>query len=904
MVAVAILLAILILQSLQGSTGFSRRLAPAYTTHAPILIASDADFTPANGVVGGTGTPGDPFVIAGWEIDTSTANAIDVRNTRANFVLRNISAVKSDPGAPSNYAVYLANVTDAQAEYVNTADGVAGITVRNSDRVHVAHVNATAADFDRSNHVGVTASVFRGFGISVTGGSNVTVSTNHVLGPNGSIWVRSMTAVVVDSNVLNGPGVIVNSTRDAAITGNRITGGQITLCCGPNDQIMISGNEIGGGWEGLAAIAASNVTIQGNNFSAIARSAIRLEGSFAVNVLMNRISDSGTGITVRWGTHDVSIRHNGFAGNQVQAIVDTATSIMWDDGYPSGGNFWSDYTGVDNCSGPNQDVCPDPDGIGDTPYTIDANNSDRYPLIHLPGNDTVPPSVSIVAPTEGSVFHASPITVSGTASDSGGSGLQMVEVRVNGGAWAIASGRSSWHTSVDLQPGADAIEARASDAAGNPSAIAQVNVTYNAPPPPPDAPPYANFSWTPPSPDTETPVNFTAHVADDRDPPDAVQVRWDWESDGAWDTTWSVAKTAQHLFTVAGTYSVTLEAMDTSGLTSNRTDSVLVAEAPPPPPPPANTPPYANFSWTPASGDASTVFTFTSTSSDAQDPPSQLQVRWDWESDGIWDTPWSNVAMEQHQFAAPASYNVTMEVQDTGGLTANRTATVVVTPVPPPPPPPLAAEINATPTEGTMPLTVSFASAVTGGVSPYSYDWEFGDGSKSNAANTVHIYITGGNFTVWLNVDDNGGTSVQSAFLFVNVTPAAVNLTVTPPTRFVEDSTGISVDFTASVTGGTPPYTYHWDFGDGGQSDAPNPIHMYATTGTYRVSVTVTDAQGQSVTRTFEFVVPPHSIPPSGGDGSLTPFVLAAAIAVAAVFAALWWNERRKGRVPPDPPRP
>src|SRR5439155_1625322 len=265
-------------------------------------------------------------------------------------------------------------------------------------------------------------------------------------------------------------------------------------------------------------------------------------------------------------------------------------SIMWDDGYPSGGNFWSDYTGVDNCSGPNQDVCPDPDVIGDTPYTIDANNSDRYPLIHLPGNDTVPPSVSIVAPTEGSVFHASPITVSGTASDSGGSGLQMVEVRVNGGAWAIASGRSSWHTSVDLQPGADAIEARASDAAGNPSAIAQVNVTYNAPPPP------------------------------------------------------------------------------------------------------ANAPPYANFSWTPASGDTSTVFTFTSTSSDAQDPPSQLQVRWDWESDGIWETPWSNLAMEQHQFAAPASYNVTMEVQDTGGLTANRTATVVVTPVPPPPPhPPPAA---------------------------------------------------------------------------------------------------------------------------------------------------------------------------------------------------------------------
>src|SRR2546428_576888 len=133
---------------------------------------------------------------------------------------------------------------------------------------------------------------------------------------------------------------------------------------------------------------------------------------------------------------------------------------------------------------------------------------------------------------------------------------------------------------------------------------------------------------------------------------------------------------------------------------------------------------------------------------------------------------------------------------------------------------------------------------------------------------------------------------------FRPATPAAaVNLTVTPPTRFLEGSTGISVNFTASVTGGTPPYTYRWDFGDGGQSDAPNPAHTYATNGTYRVSVTVTDAQGQSVTRAFEFVVPLHSIPPSGSSGSLMPFVLAAAIAVAAAFAVLWWNERRRGGI-------
>jgi uncharacterized protein (DUF2141 family) len=61
---------------------------------------------------------------------------------------------------------------------------------------------------------------------------------------------------------------------------------------------------------------------------------------------------------------------------------------IWDDGYPSGGNYWSDYGGTDDKSGPNQDQ-PGSDGIGDTPYIIDENSEDNYPLIN-PWSSPVP----------------------------------------------------------------------------------------------------------------------------------------------------------------------------------------------------------------------------------------------------------------------------------------------------------------------------------------------------------------------------------------------------------------------------------------------------------------------------------------------------------------------------------
>jgi parallel beta-helix repeat protein len=75
-----------------------------------------------------------------------------------------------------------------------------------------------------------------------------------------------------------------------------------------------------------------------------------------------------------------AIYHNNLINNTYNAK--DPYSNIWDDGYPSGGNYWSDYTGVDEYSGPGQNI-PGSDGIGDTPYVIPGgNNSDRYPLMN------------------------------------------------------------------------------------------------------------------------------------------------------------------------------------------------------------------------------------------------------------------------------------------------------------------------------------------------------------------------------------------------------------------------------------------------------------------------------------------------------------------------------------------
>jgi hypothetical protein len=67
-------------------------------------------------------------------------------------------------------------------------------------------------------------------------------------------------------------------------------------------------------------------------------------------------------------------------GGGIQAYYTPA--CIWDNGYPSGGNYWIGYVSSDKYSGPGQNITGS-DGIGDTPYVIDADDIDHYPFMMI-----------------------------------------------------------------------------------------------------------------------------------------------------------------------------------------------------------------------------------------------------------------------------------------------------------------------------------------------------------------------------------------------------------------------------------------------------------------------------------------------------------------------------------------
>jgi len=209
---------------------------------------------------------------------------------------------------------------------------------------------------------------------------------------------------------------LYGTNGDHSVIEGRLTGNVVTICA---DDVYLAGFMIqhSGMEEQNAGIVVNgkNCSIIRNTIYDNFQGIILKQSAEDTQIVANKISDNGwNGITLKPGCTGIRIventiadnfyagigiseasnnyiYHNNLKSNRHQAY-DDATNI-WDNGYPSAGNYWSDYTGSDS----------DGDGIGDTSYAIpDGINIDRYPLMApYTGEDTIPPVVKIRSPGNG-----------------------------------------------------------------------------------------------------------------------------------------------------------------------------------------------------------------------------------------------------------------------------------------------------------------------------------------------------------------------------------------------------------------------------------------------------------------------------------------------------------------------
>jgi parallel beta-helix repeat protein len=177
--------------------------------------------------------------------------------------------------------------------------------------------------------------------------------------------------------------IILDSSSDNTISGNSINGCGTDLGSGvhlySSSNNTISENSIISNSLGIfLEDFSSNNTVSGNNITANNYYDIYLYRSSSNTVYGNNITANYYSRIYLDGSSNNKFYHNNFINNGFQVYSEDSANV-WDDGYPSGGNYWSDYVGVDVRSGSNQDLSGS-DGIVDTPYIIDANNRDRYPL--------------------------------------------------------------------------------------------------------------------------------------------------------------------------------------------------------------------------------------------------------------------------------------------------------------------------------------------------------------------------------------------------------------------------------------------------------------------------------------------------------------------------------------------
>ena len=359
---------------------------------------------------------------------------------------------------------------------------------------------------------------------------------------------------------------------------------------------------------------------------------------------------------------------------------------------------------------------------------------------------------------------------------------------------------------------------------GSDTAVCQACITVT------DPAPVASFTTSTTSGTYDLPVTFTSTSTGPID-----TLMWDF-GDGAT----SSALSPTHVYTEAGTYTVTLTAEGPGGSDIAICQSCITVSHPAP---------IAGFTTSTTSGTYDLPVQFQSTSTGVID-----ELLWDF-GDGSTATGSS----PSHTYTAAGTYTVTLIASGPGGDDTEICSACITVDHPAP-----VAGFSSSTTSGTYDLLVQFTSTSTGPID--TLVWDFGDGSSGQGSSPSHTYTAAGTYTVTLTASGPGGEDIAICTDCITVSHPA------PIAGFTASTTSgtydLPVTFTNTSTGVIDSIS--WDFGDGTTSAESSPSHIYTEAGTYTVTLTVSGPGGDDTEICGGCITVEHPAPVASFTSSTT----------------------------------
>jgi parallel beta-helix repeat protein len=340
---------------------------------------------------------GDGVIISGYDLpdyNTQTIPTNNIINGKPLYYYKNTNDFTMD-GIPVGH-VLIVNCTNFTIKNLKIDNTDVGIRVLYSENMSILkneiRDNLGSIHIARSDNITVESNEVSNvnYGIYVSGSSNGTLLNNNVSESNwtGISLSYSSRINVSENNIIysNHDGIYLVSSPDSNIIQNNIKFN------GENGIYLYRHSD--------------NNLIKDNNISSNDLDGIRIYYYSNNNILSNNsISyNKGHGMNVTYSSEGNLIYHNSFIDNTISAYDESYRDNQWDNGYPSGGNYWSDYTYNDKFYGEFQDIFGS-DGIGDTPYQIDPETIDNYPLIQM-NADIYSPRINLISPSNNSIISS------------------------------------------------------------------------------------------------------------------------------------------------------------------------------------------------------------------------------------------------------------------------------------------------------------------------------------------------------------------------------------------------------------------------------------------------------------------------------------------------------------------